>query len=102
MLYSTEVNAEFQTFCALVGDLLLSNGILYGHVLVPMVLPLNLAVFQVEGLLVQMAADKSQEVIDEVFERLLVAVLRWIEASDLLYTSLVPCVLSSIKAVLQG
>ncbi|KAK9813191.1 hypothetical protein WJX72_010407 [[Myrmecia] bisecta] len=55
----------------------------------------------VEGLLVQLAQDMSQDVIDTVFSQMLPALLKWIAPSDLLHTSLLPIILNTIHILLQ-
>lgn len=56
---------------------------------------------QVEDLLVQLAHDASQDVIDGVFEQLLPAVLSWTADTDALHTSLLPAVLTGINTLLD-
>lgn len=56
---------------------------------------------QVQGLLLQLAKDHSQDVVDAAFEQVLPAVLAWTGDSDLLYTALLPAILADIRASLE-
>ncbi len=64
--------------------------------------PLILCVFvQVQNLLLQLAKDPSQDVVDASFEHLLPGVLKWMADIRLLHTSLLPAVLSEIRALIE-
>ena len=56
---------------------------------------------QVQTLLLQLAADPSQDVTDTCFEHLLPAVLNWMTDVELLHTSLLPAVLMEMRALLE-
>ena len=56
---------------------------------------------QVQGLLLQLAKDHSQDVVDTAFEQLLPALLAWMASTDLLYTALLPAILTDIRASLE-
>ena len=60
-----------------------------------------LLVLQVQLLLLQLVKDPSQDVVDAAFEHLLPAVLRWMSDISLLYTSLLPAVLTDIRAMVD-
>ena len=55
-------------------------------------------ILQVQSLLLQLAKDPSQDVVDAAFEQLLPAVLTWTVGTDLLHTSLLPIILNDIRA----
>ena len=54
-----------------------------------------------QSLLLQLVKDPSQDVVDAAFEHLLPAVLRWMSDMNLLYTSLLPAVLTDIRAMVD-
>ncbi len=56
---------------------------------------------QVQNLLLQLAKDPSQDVVDASFEHLLPGVLKWMADIRLLHTSLLPAVLSEIRALIE-
>lgn len=53
---------------------------------------------QVQSLLLQLAKDPLQDVVDTAFEQLLPALLAWMADTDLLYTALLPAILTDIRA----
>ncbi|KAA6425912.1 MAG: hypothetical protein FRX49_04287, partial [Trebouxia sp. A1-2] len=55
----------------------------------------------VQNLLLQLAKDPSQDVVDASFEHLLPGVLKWMADIRLLHTSLLPAVLSEIRALIE-
>ncbi|KAL3158276.1 hypothetical protein ABBQ38_010522 [Trebouxia sp. C0009 RCD-2024] len=55
----------------------------------------------VQGLLLQLAKDHSQDVVDTAFEQLLPALLAWMADTDLLYTALLPSILTDLQASLE-
>lgn len=55
----------------------------------------------VQNLLLQLAKDPSQDVVDASFEHLLPGVLKWMADISLLHTSLLPAVLSDIRALIE-
>lgn len=59
------------------------------------------ACLQVQGLLLQLAKDHSQDVVDTAFEQLLPALLAWMADTDLLYTALLPSILTDLQASLE-
>ena len=59
------------------------------------------AYLQVQSLLLQLAKDPSQDVVDTAFEQLLPALLAWMADTDLLYTALLPAILTDIRASVE-
>lgn len=56
---------------------------------------------QVQTLMLQLAKDPSQDVVDTAFEQLLPALLAWMADTDLLYTALLPAILTDIRASVE-
>lgn len=56
---------------------------------------------QVQSLLLQLAKDPSQDVVDTAFEQLLPALLHCMADTHLLYTSLLPAILIDIRASVE-
>ncbi|DBA87750.1 hypothetical protein WJX77_004203 [Trebouxia sp. C0004] len=55
----------------------------------------------VQNLLLQLAKDPSQDVVDVSFEHLLPGILKWMADIRLLHTSLLPAVLSEIRGLIE-
>ena len=56
---------------------------------------------QVQNLLLHLAKDPSQDVVDASFEHLLPGILNWMADIRLLHTSLLPAVLGEIRALIE-
>lgn len=54
-----------------------------------------------QTLVLQLAKDPSQDVVDTAFERLLPALLTWMADTDLLYNALLPAILTDIRASVE-
>lgn len=51
-----------------------------------------------QGLLIQLVKDVSQDVVDLALDSLLPAVMTWTSETELLHTALLPAILSDIRA----
>lgn len=58
-------------------------------------------IMQVQTLLLQLVKDPSQDVVDACFEHLLPGLLGWMSDINLLHTSLLPAVLSDVRALVE-
>ena len=56
---------------------------------------------QVQSMLLQLAKDPSQDVVDTALEHLLPALLKCMADTDLLHTSLLPAILTDIRASIE-
>lgn len=56
---------------------------------------------QVQSLLLQLVKDPSQDVVDACFGHLLPGFLKWMADISLMHTSLLPAVLSEIRALVE-